>query len=179
MPLLLLFQDAQWWEPSPSSIILAVVTLALTVITYRQRAWRSAAEAAIAEKNVHKETAERLRAEATMLRSEVGQLKGQTDIAPLVQGMASTTNVLTNLCEEIKAQRATSEVAFKTVEDSYRSLTASFIAHTLEDKAAQLEATETRLRLATALNGIEDRLSQVAVRVGMVKWEPLAATPKN
>ena len=136
--------------------------------------------------SVHKQTAARLHEENVMLRDRAAKLEGQTDLQPLItiirewvtegrgrfdsaeRALSGNTAALTELINEVKAQRATSE-------DSYRQLTAAFMAHTLEDKEQQLEATRTRLRVANALDELERRLSTVAVQVGVTKWEPLKA----
>lgn len=161
------------------------ITLALAIIAYRQRAWRSTADAAVAEMAVHKESAERLREDNSKLHAQIAELSKQRDLEPIIAAMGvyfnegrdrfmraeaalqANTNVLAELIAEVKAQRSTSE-------DAYRQLTASFIAHTLEDKEAQLEATRTRLRVAEALSELERRLSQVAVQIGVAKWETAA-----
>lgn len=167
---------------SPGGIILTALSLVLAFITWRQRSWKSTADAAVAEMNVHKEANARLRDDVKTLHVQVADLSKQRDLEPLIttvinwvdegrkrferaeNGLNSNTAALTELIREIQAQRATSE-------DAYRQLTASFMAHTLEDKEIQLEATRARLRVAEALDEIERRLSQVAVKVGVVKWE--------
>lgn len=170
----------------PTSVggyISLVAVLVLAILLWRQRNWRSAAEAnkasadaAIVEMNVHKEASERLRQEVKELRDSNAQLNAQRSLEPLVKtisewvsegrarfqsaearldvntdALRQNTAALTELIREVKAQRQTSE-------DSYRSLTAAFIAHTLEDKQLQLEAAHMRERTTTMLDALADRL---------------------
>ena len=184
---LLQIDPAAWGLGPTGTVIMLALLVTLTVINWRQRTWRSTADAAVAEMNVHKQTAERLEKDSRALRDRAAKAEAQTDLQPLMamlatyfdqgrtrfekaeQGLLSNTAVLTELVSEVKAQRATSE-------DCYRQLTAAFVAHTLEDKQAQLEATQTRLRVANALDKLEQRLSYVAVRVGVTRWEPSKAS---
>lgn len=178
------------------TLLYTIVALILGIIVLRQRQWRSAAEAASsraqaaeAEMSVHEKTADRLREETKDLREQNSKLKALTDIQPLLQAqqhnnqtilewrdegrirfddarkaLEVNTLALTELVKEVQKNRITSEA-------SYRELTASFIAHTLEDKTAALEAAQMRSRTLMVIEEMERRMSLLAVKVGVHKWE--------
>lgn len=161
------------------TIIMIVLTAVLALISWRQRTWKSTADAAIAEMNVHKSACERLRVTNAELATHVGKLEAQTDLKPLIDAVSSwviegrarfeaanskldvihaeQNTALKAMLDEIRAQRATSE-------DSYRTVTAAFVTHSLEDK-------EYQLRFITMMDSVERRLSEIAVQVGLVKWQ--------
>lgn len=175
--------------PSPGVVITSVIAAVLAYMNWRQRAWRSTSEAAVVEKNLYKEAAERERQDKEKLALEVAALNKQRDLQPLATAISAwvaegrgrfdkadnslneNTLALRSMIDEMKAQRITFESVAKQSEDAYRSLTASFISHTIDDKQQQLEQTRIGLQIANAINEIEDRLSQVAVHVGYPKWE--------
>lgn len=155
--------------PLGSTVILTL-NLVLAIIVYRQRAWRSTAEAAVTEKTIHKDAADRLRSEAIELRERAVKAEARTDLQPLsasltawigegrerfkeaTQQLNQNTSALRALIEEVKAQRSTSE-------DSYRTMQAAFILHTTEDKAAQLQTSVSLVRLGSIIEALEVRLN--------------------
>ena len=168
------------------TVLISMVAAVLAIISWRQRTWKSAADAAVVEMKIHKAAAERLRAATQELTIRNAKLEAQTDLKPLVDAITSwvtegrtrfddarsrldamhteQSNSLKGLLEELKAQRATSE-------DSYRSLTAAFMAHTLEDQQHQLENKQVTLRFVSMMDAVERRLSEVAVEVGISRWQ--------
>lgn len=157
------------------------------------KTWESTAQAAQIEMNIHKETCERLREENSLsektralLVEQVAKLQAATDLKPLVDTVSSwvvegrerfskaehrldeihseNTKALTAVLEEVKAQRVTSE-------DSYRQLTAAFVAHTQEDQMSFIENKETHFRFIGMMDSVERRLTEVAVRIGHPVWE--------
>ena len=153
----------------------SLASMVLAVVSWKQRTWKSTADAAVAELGVHKQAAERLRGTCADLTAKVAKLEAQTDLKPLIDAVSSwviegrarfdaansklslVETALRTMLDEMKAQRSVSE-------DAYRSVTTAFMTHTLEDK-------EYHLRFVNALDKIERRLSEVAVRVGVDKWQ--------
>lgn len=169
---------------------LLLVTVVLAVISWRQRTWKSTADAAVAEMNVHKEANDRLRSEKEELHSRLSKLEAKTDLAPLIKAqetnaeiirqwvtegrhrfdearnsLESNTKALTQILEESRAQRAASE-------DAYRTLSATFMTHALDDK-------EYQLRYLNMLDSVEKRLSSIAVKIGMDNWESPILRPRK
>lgn len=183
MPYLILFQNFPQLSLGPiGTIVVLIITCILAVISWRQRTWKSTADAAVAEMTVYKSVAERLREEKKTVDDRLHKLEAMTDLAPLIlaqqtaieiikqwidegrkrfddarSSLDRNTDALTKVLEEIKAQRITSE-------DSYRSLSTAYMAHTLEDK-------EYQLRFVNMLTSVEKRLSELAVQIGKTKWE--------
>lgn len=167
------------------TILLTLVTLALAIITWWQRTWKSTSDAAVAELGVYKQANERLRAEKEAqqtqivdLNTELAKMHAQTDLKPLID---SITNWITEgrsrfdaakldldrihseqetafkaILTEVSAQRVTSETA-------YRDLTQVFMTHTIDDSKFQL-------RLTIMMDAVERRLSDIAVKVGITQW---------
>jgi len=163
--------------------------------------WEQVAKAAVVEKDIHKETCVRLREEKSqadgarvLLAEQVSKLQAATDLKPLVEAIAQSQRTMTAwveegrtrfskaetrldeihaenttamkvLFEELRAQRTTSE-------DSYRSLTNSFVTHTQEDRENNIETKQIQFRFLNMMDDVERRLSSIAVKVGVEKWEP-------
>lgn len=98
----LLFQDIDTYRYlGPwGQLLLLLLALAFAYFTWRNRAWKSAAEAASAalgvireEMTTHKDRAERLSLETRQLLVENASLKTKTDLEPLI-------NVITAWTEE-------------------------------------------------------------------------------
>ena len=178
------------------TILYTVVALILGLIVWRQRNWRSAAEAAsssreaaIAEMNVHKETCERIRAEQKELRDENAKLKALTDLAPLISAQQTNTEIIKQWVLEGRDRFDSARDALKvntgaltalveevkaqrvTSESSYRTITNAFMEHTIEDKQVALEANQNQARLINAIEELERRMSLMAVQVGVVTWK--------
>jgi hypothetical protein len=163
--------------------------------------WKETAQAAVVEKDLSKETCARLREEKVqadsarvLLAEQVSKLQAATDLKPLIEVTAQLQKIMTSwveegrlrfskaenrldeihsentaamkvLFEELRAQRTTSE-------DSYRSLTNSFVAHTQEDRESNIENKQIQFRFLNMMDDVERRLSSIAVKVGVEKWEP-------
>ncbi len=175
------------------TIILTILAAVLSIITWRQRTWKSTASAAVTEMRIHRESAGRLRTDNVDLQKRLEKLETQTDLRPLIDAITSwvaegrvrfddakshlvknaerlnvihaeTAALLQGLLEEAKAQREVSEV-------SYRTLTQAFIDHTAEDRTVALESQKIHLRLLSMLGQIEQRMSRVEVRAGVRKHQ--------
>lgn len=190
-----------FWGTTLLCLFWLVLTTTLTVLNWRLKrrvdeaqSWKEAANAAVTEMEVHKATCERMRGEREEYTREkgemltrIGKLEGQTDLKPLVETMSSwviegrgrfdeakklldivhleQSTALKAVIEEVKAQRTTSE-------DSYRSITAAFITHTMEDK-------EYQLRFIQMMDGVERRLTTLAVQMGLPEWQGMQKTVEN
>lgn len=172
-----------------ATFILGVITVILAIINWRQRLWKSTSDAAVVEMNIHKETADRLRDENHALRDKASKLEAATNLEPLIQSIQGQSHIIEKWVDEgrkrfddarnsldvnSQALRALIE-EFKShrtvIDESHKGLTAAFVSHTLDDKHAQIEQAHTQLRIANTLDDLENRLSQVAVRVGMIRWD--------
>lgn len=175
------------------TLLLTLLAAILAIITWRQRTWKSTADAAVLEMNVHKQTCERLISEKTELDKQrndlsllVAQLQATRDLKPLIEAVSSwisegrtrfdeanrrldvihkeQTTALKAVLEEVQAQRKTSEQAF-------RDLTQTFRSHVLEDHESQIANKEVQLRFVSMMDSVERRLTQIAVQIGVVQWE--------
>jgi uncharacterized protein YukE len=169
-----------------------VVAVGLLIVIWRQRNWKSTSDAAVIEMTVHEKAADRLRKENQALSDANNKLTSLTSLQPLMEiqrqqtdligqwvsegrarfesaqtALAANTHALTELVTEIKSQRTTAE-------DSFRHLSNAFIGHDLEDKRNQAEQAGTQLKLVQAISQLEQRMSNIAVTIGMHEWAPPA-----
>jgi hypothetical protein len=157
----------------PTGTVLVVgLMLLLLFLVWRQRNWKSAADAAVAEMGVHKAAAERLRAAHDELLAEVTRLQTKTDLKPLIESLnlwvvegrtrfESAEKRLNDVhCEQTRALTA--------VLEEQQRLRDGFAVHMHADSEAQL-------RIATLMGSLEQRLSMIAVRIGVLEWSPPSA----
>jgi hypothetical protein len=170
----------------------------LSIITYRQRNWKTAADAAIAEMKVHQTAAERLRLTNSEQAIEIGKLRAQTDLKPLVDAISSWVvegrarfesaqtkldtvhseqrvkldQVHTEQTNSLRAMMEEMRAQRIASEDAYRTLSTAFVSHNIEDERNQLEVRRINERFIGMLDAMERRLSEVAVTIGLSKWGP-------
>jgi len=177
------------------TIILVTACILLGFLAFRQRNWKTTADASSAELVIQRGTSDRLREEKLALQKEKDLLKeenirlhAQTDLKPLVTEITNwisegrgrfdeATKQLTQtrdaqdkglreLFAEVSANRRVSEEAFRTY-------TTTFVQHVEEDR---LGWTKLLAMFAT----MEQRLNQTAIQVGRVKWDtPSASQPES
>lgn len=167
--ILLLLQGLPPFQLGPyGSGGLFLVTAALAIITWRQRIWKSTAESAIAEMNVHKETGVRLRnekedylVEKQSLLTKIGKLETQTDLRPLIDAVTSW----------VSEGRLRFEEAQKKL-DVIQTEQTSTLKEVIEEVRSQRIASETgQTRFLAMMDSVERRLTTIAVRVGVDQWE--------
>lgn len=170
----------------------ALVASALGVVVVRQRTWKatidnqkSSLDAALAEMEVHATGKARLSQENRVLIAENEHLKALTDLKPLtdiITGWVTEGRVrfeaaskrldeihtqqsvaLTGLLEEIRAQRINADKSNEAIVNALSEQSTLFATHILEDRQYQL-------RTVSILDSLERRLSDTAVRIGLVRW---------
>lgn len=195
----LLLQSQIPVQPSPiylgpvGTTIAVLIIVVLAFFSLRQRGWKSAADAAKSavvsatdEVNFHRSMIERLREEkATItkekeaLASENTRLKTQQDIKPVVDAITgwiiegrtrfdqatlelkhvrdAQDKGIRELFSEVASARQVSEEAFRTY-------TTSFVHHVEEDR-------QSTVKILNMFAVIENRLNEVAVKVGQPQWK--------
>lgn len=203
MSLYLFLQSQIPVQPSPiylgpvGTTIAVLFIVVLVFFSLRQRGWKSAAEAAKSaitsatdEVNFHRSMIERLREEkATITRekealaSENTRLKTQQDIKPVVDAITgwivegrtrfdqatlelkhvrdAQDKGIRELFSEVASARSVSEEAFRTY-------TTSFVSHVEEDRVATI-------KILNMFSVIENRLNEVAVKIGQPQWKTTLA----
>lgn len=183
------------WEPSLTAVLAALTaisTVAAGVLGIRQRTWKalisnqeSALHTALAELQIHEKAAARLSTENRGLLTENEHLKALTDLKPLTDIItnwvtegrvrfeaaskrldeihAQQSVALTGLLEEVRAQRINADKSNEALVAALNQQMTAFATHTLEDRQYQL-------RTVSIMDSLERRMSDVAVRVGMVQW---------
>ena len=177
-----------------------LIMVAMGIVIVRQKSWQTTihtTESALAATNteleVRKERNDRLSGENRNLIAENAKLKAATDLEPLSKSLqdwviegrtrfdmamkrldevySHNSVALNAVLEELRSQRASSEALFKTMADSFKEQTLALSTHTLRDE-------QFNVRIVTIMDGLERRLSDTAVRIGMLKWsEPDEDSP--
>jgi len=199
MHILFLLYEPYFSLGTVGNIILLMLVLVLTFLTYKQRAWKGAAEAANnaslsaqIEMNIYKDANERLRTEKKELEGKMEQfshdirdLKTKTDLQPLFiiikewvsegrgrfdESMQRLNQIHSEQTVALSAILRESETQRTTFTSAFTSISDTYKDHLFEDRKFQLDSQQMNLRFLNMMSDLEHRLSDMAVTIGKSKW---------
>lgn len=167
------------------TLLYTVIAIILSLIVWKQRNWQNAAVAAktsldvaVAEMQIHRESALRLREEAKQMQDLISKLKASTDLAPLVVSHQASSDLIHNWIkegrgrfDEARQSLGLNTSVLQSLAEEVREHRNAFIAKTIEQKQSDLLIMEQQIRLVGLLDELERRLSVMAVQVGLPSWK--------